>query len=278
MTRRRSGRQWPPAPSNLAAVVGPMQQRLALPPAAGGVARLAMPLDLADMPADGLPALDPALLPPDRQRPAGIDAGIAQRAVAPFAGELGARESGARKFPWAIGQILSAKKAEGQHLRGPQCGPQVGVQSVERGRRGRSRRAPRMRTAKKTGPLRARPKFASVGAPANHLPEGKKLRACSNQSGRITVPHVTQQKGTMQIDAAAHNAAADMPAMHYRRTSGQLVQWPASRPMQNDQHARIARRRPCVRCKTLEHVPEKWKPVFRKDHAQSKNLDRDPIQ
>jgi hypothetical protein len=27
----------------------------------------------------------------------------------------------------------------------------------------------------------------------------------------------------------------------------------------------------------LEHDPEKWKPVFRKDHAQSKRLDRDAI-
>jgi hypothetical protein len=28
----------------------------------------------------------------------------------------------------------------------------------------------------------------------------------------------------------------------------------------------------------LEHDPEKWKPVFGKDHAQMKNLDLDPIQ
>jgi hypothetical protein len=27
----------------------------------------------------------------------------------------------------------------------------------------------------------------------------------------------------------------------------------------------------------LEHDPEKWKPVFRKDHAQSKRLDHDAI-
>jgi hypothetical protein len=26
-----------------------------------------------------------------------------------------------------------------------------------------------------------------------------------------------------------------------------------------------------------EHDPEKWKPVFRKDHAPAKNLDHDPI-
>jgi hypothetical protein len=29
---------------------------------------------------------------------------------------------------------------------------------------------------------------------------------------------------------------------------------------------------------SLEHDPEKWKPVFGKDHAQTKNLDHDPIQ
>jgi hypothetical protein len=55
----------------------------------------------------------------------------------------------------------------------------------------------------------------------------------------------------MQIDAAAHNAAGDMPAMHYRRTSGQLMQRPASLPMQNDQQAQIAERRCCVGRKTL---------------------------
>jgi hypothetical protein len=29
--------------------------------------------------------------------------------------------------------------------------------------------------------------------------------------------------------------------------------------------------------RNLEHDPEKWKPVFRKDHAQSKKPDRDAI-
>jgi hypothetical protein len=28
----------------------------------------------------------------------------------------------------------------------------------------------------------------------------------------------------------------------------------------------------------LEHDPEKWMPVFGKDHAPTKNLDHDPIQ
>jgi hypothetical protein len=29
---------------------------------------------------------------------------------------------------------------------------------------------------------------------------------------------------------------------------------------------------------SLEHDPEKWKPVFRKDHALTKKLDHHPIQ
>jgi hypothetical protein len=29
---------------------------------------------------------------------------------------------------------------------------------------------------------------------------------------------------------------------------------------------------------SLEHDPEKWTPVFRKDHAPTKKLDHDPIQ
>jgi hypothetical protein len=41
---------------------------------------------------------------------------------------------------------------------------------------------------KKPGPCGPGLKFASVGAPANHLPEGKKLRARGSQSGRITAP------------------------------------------------------------------------------------------
>jgi hypothetical protein len=32
-----------------------------------------------------------------------------------------------------------------------------------------------------------------------------------------------------------------------------------------------------VRFSELEHDPEKWKPVFRKDHAQTKRRDHDPI-
>src|ERR1700691_1506754 len=44
--------------SEFAAVVSPVQQRLALPAAAGHIARFAMALQLPDVAADGLPALD----------------------------------------------------------------------------------------------------------------------------------------------------------------------------------------------------------------------------
>jgi hypothetical protein len=42
----------------------------------------------------------------------------------------------------------------------------------------------------------------------------------------------------------------------------------------------IDRRRvaPVNQRKALEHDPEKWKPVFREDHAPTKKLDHDPIQ
>jgi hypothetical protein len=42
----------------------------------------------------------------------------------------------------------------------------------------------------------------------------------------------------------------------------------------------VARRlRRAVWCAPLlEHDPEKWEPVFRKDHAPTKKLDHDPIQ
>jgi hypothetical protein len=41
----------------------------------------------------------------------------------------------------------------------------------------------------------------------------------------------------------------------------------------------MARRHPdCRRFLRLEHDPEKWMSVFRKDHAPTKKLDHDPIQ
>ena len=104
--------------SNRPAVVGPMQKRLPLPLPAGEVARLAMALNLAHVAAHRLPAFDlpgilardtaahiiaavplkpaarvvginPSLLAPDRQRLAGIDTKIIQRAIAVLFGKLG---------------------------------------------------------------------------------------------------------------------------------------------------------------------------------------------
>jgi len=60
--------------SELAAIVGPVQQRLALPPAAPDIARLARQLKLTHMTADCLPAFDlPSVLvgyPPPHVVPA----------------------------------------------------------------------------------------------------------------------------------------------------------------------------------------------------------------
>jgi hypothetical protein len=38
------------------------------------------------------------------------------------------------------------------------------------------------------------------------------------------------------------------------------------------------RRGPACSFFALEHDPEKWMPVFRKDHAPTKKLDHDPVQ
>src|SRR4051812_36942268 len=123
--------------SDLAAVIGPVQQRLPLPRAAGQVARLTVPLDLPDMPAYGLPSLDlppvfgrhaaahivaaiplepaarivgvqPSLAPPDRQRLAGVDAEEVERAVASARREPGAREPALGKFLARIRHVLAA--------------------------------------------------------------------------------------------------------------------------------------------------------------------------
>src|SRR5579863_1722575 len=151
------------ARSNLPAVVGPVQQRLALPLAAGDVARLAMALHLADVPPDCLPAADltrvlvrdaasqiiaavplkpaarivaiePALAAPDRQRLAGIDAEIVQRLVARFFRELGARKPARRKFLAAISHVLTAEHTEPQHLRGREIGAKFRIEVSAGGR------------------------------------------------------------------------------------------------------------------------------------------------
>src|SRR5262245_54087831 len=104
-------------PSNLAAVIGPVQQCLALPLAAGELARLAIALDLPQVPADQLPApdlarilvrqaapqivatvplepaarivlVDPALAAPHGQGLAGIDPEEVERGIAALGREL----------------------------------------------------------------------------------------------------------------------------------------------------------------------------------------------
>src|SRR6516165_1204003 len=112
-TKRHHGdvRFVPKFVTNLAAVVGPVKQSLALPRSTCRVAALAVRLDLCDVPPDGLPSfnladillrdapphvitavplkpasrivgIDPAFLAPDRERLAGINSDIVQRAVA----------------------------------------------------------------------------------------------------------------------------------------------------------------------------------------------------
>src|SRR5262245_10270026 len=131
--------------SNLAAVVGPMQQRLPLALAAQEIARLAMALNLPDVPAHRLPApdlppvflphptahvvaavplkpaarivrMDPSLPEPLRQGLAGIDAEIVQRAIAPSLGELGGGEPARGKFPSRVRHVFSAEDAEAKHF------------------------------------------------------------------------------------------------------------------------------------------------------------------
>src|ERR1700761_2792586 len=150
---------------NLPAVVSPMQQRLTLPLAAGDVAGLAVLLNLPHMTANRLPApdlpgvlvrdaaahviaaiplkpaarivlVDPALLAPHRQRLAGIDAEIIQRAVALSAGKLGAGKPAFREFLAAVGHVFAAEHAEAEHLRRRQFGTEVG-RKIPPGRRGK---------------------------------------------------------------------------------------------------------------------------------------------
>src|SRR5262245_34182820 len=138
--------------SNLATVVGPVQQSLALTRPAHRVAGLAMPSNLRDVPSNRLPALDlarifgrhaaaqvvatiplepaarivgmnPAFVPPDRQGLARVDAEIIERSVVPGRRELRARKPARGKFVAAISHVLSAEDAEGKHLFWSQLGP-----------------------------------------------------------------------------------------------------------------------------------------------------------
>ncbi len=130
-----------------------MQQRLALARAAGEVAALAGPLDLSNVPADRLPALDlpgilvrhaaahvvaavplepaarivgvdPALLAPDRERLARIDTEEVERAVASLRRELCACKPALREFLARVGHVLAAEHAQRQDL----CRRQLGLE------------------------------------------------------------------------------------------------------------------------------------------------------
>src|SRR5579872_2314124 len=141
-----------------------MKQRLALTGAAGAVAGLAVALDLPDVPTHRLPALDlppvfvsyaaphvvaaiplepaagivgmdPSLRAPDRERLAGIDAVVIERAVAPSRRELGAIEPIRRKLTLAVSHVLAAEYAQSQHLFRRELGPEFRIEVPPHGLR-----------------------------------------------------------------------------------------------------------------------------------------------
>jgi hypothetical protein len=75
----------------------------------------------------------------------------------------------------------------------------------------------KFQSTKKTGPLRARSEFASVGAPAITFLEGKKLPTRVADLGGSLATTRQQQTTTMQTVCAMHNMAMGMPAMQYRQ-------------------------------------------------------------
>src|SRR5580700_11184070 len=158
---RGGGHRRPPGPSNFPAVVGPVQQRLALALAAGEIARFAMPLDLADMPADGFPALDlacvllglaaaqiiaaiplepaarivrmdPTLLAPFRQRLAGTDTEISSARSRVCRRQAWRARTRSAEIPFRSRSCISRKRRRGAASppasvragsRGQNCGP-----------------------------------------------------------------------------------------------------------------------------------------------------------
>src|ERR1700761_5938025 len=66
---------------------------------------------------------------------------------------------------------------------------------------------------KKTGPLRARFRFAEVGASTIHLPEGNTADIDDCQSGRMRQPLVVQHVCSMRVAMRPRNAKGHMPAM-----------------------------------------------------------------
>src|SRR3954469_18200296 len=137
-------RRLPLCGSNLAAVIGPVQQRLALAAAAGEIAALAVRPDLPDVAAERLPALDlprivvmaaagviaavplkpaariggmqPALALPFGERLACVDAEIVQRIVTRSGGQFCACEPALGKLVAAVGHVQTTEDAERQHF------------------------------------------------------------------------------------------------------------------------------------------------------------------
>src|ERR1700722_18198912 len=124
--------------SELAAVIGPMQQRLPLTLPAHYISRLAIHLQLAHVPSYRLPALDlsyvlvrqapaqiipaiplepaawitriyPALLAPHREGLAGINAKPVKTGVPAFRGKFCSDEPATGKFTPAVGHVFAAE-------------------------------------------------------------------------------------------------------------------------------------------------------------------------
>src|ERR1700722_2980874 len=132
--------------SELAAVIGPMQQRLPLTLPAHYISRLAIHLQLAHVPSYRLPALYlpcvlvrqapaqiipaiplepaarimriyPALLAPDGERLAGINAKPVQACVPAFRGKFRSDEPVTGKFAPAVGHVFATENTQAQHFR-----------------------------------------------------------------------------------------------------------------------------------------------------------------
>src|SRR5579883_321719 len=139
----RAGRM----PSDLAAVISPMQQGLPLASPTRQITRFAMLFDLRYVSLNRFPAFDlpriffghapahvvaavplepaarivrmnPSLFSPYRERLASVNAEIIQRAVPARRRDFCARKPARGKFRAAIGHVLAAKYPEGKHLLG----------------------------------------------------------------------------------------------------------------------------------------------------------------
>ena len=120
-----------------------------------------MPLDLADVAAHRLPSPDlatilvgqtaahviatiplepaarivgmqPSFATPDRERLAGVDAEVVERAVAAAVGKLGGGKPAVRKFALGVGHVFAAEDAEREHLLGRQLRSKFGIEIAAR--------------------------------------------------------------------------------------------------------------------------------------------------